>query len=990
MSPSEVAMPIQAPGAYHRPGAVTGLLMLRSRPSERAARGKEHMDLKMRLRGFASIVVAGGLLLCGAVSTAGAADAPKPKEPTKEEAEFFEKKIRPVLAESCYKCHSAEAKTNKKLKGKFYADTWEGLAKGGDSGEPGIVPGDPDKSMVIKAMRYQHTGDEESLNMPPKAKDGTGGKLKDEVIKDFEKWVKSGAAYPKAKEGAKKEGEKKAAADGKDHWSFQPPKEPTVPEVKATASAGWAKNEIDKFVAAKLEAKGLTPSPLAPRGLLIRRATFGLHGLPPTPHEVEAFEKDASPDAWEKVVDRLLASPRYGERWGRHWLDVARYSDTKGYVFQEERRYPYAYTYRDYVIRAFNDDLPYDQFLIHQIAADKLELGNDKRPLAAMGFLTLGRRFLNNLPDIVDDRIDVVTRGTMGLTVSCARCHDHKYDPITAKDYYALYGVFASSTEPKDLPQIEETQSTPASLAFEKELKARQAAAEAFLQEKLKETLAKARTEQAVTEYLLLAMTEGRPEESKLPKGFEANRTLQRRWKEFLDRRDHEAVFGAWREYAKIPADGFGAKATAVTDQLFGSAESAKASNPLVVEAFAGKPPASLREAAERYAALITKFDKSEPLGKAEEEAFRQVLNGPNSPLAVPPGDASRLLRRDQRDQYQALRRKVDEFSATNPNAPARAMVLQDIPNPGDYPVLVRGNPNNPGTIVPRRFLSVIAGENAERWTNGSGRLELAKSIASKTNPLTARVMVNRVWLRHFDEGIVRTPSDFGTRSDPPTHPELLDWLAVRFMEDGWSVKKLHKRILMSATYQQASDDRPECKSADPENLLVWKQNRQRLDFEAMRDSLLYATGRLDTTIGGRPVDIVDAGATRRTVYGSIDRQNLPAMFRSFDFASPDAHSPQRFQTTVPQQALFFMNSPFVHNQAKQLVKREEVASKQEPAERIGTLYRLLYGREATAEEVALGTEFVAAEEKAGTGKLSPWEKYALVLLESNEFVFVD
>ena len=580
----------------------------------------------------------------------------------------------------------------------------------------------------------------------------------------------------------------------------------------------------------------------ADRRTLIRRATFDLTGLPPEPADVEAFVKDPAPDAWEKVIDRLLASPRYGERWGRHWLDVARYADTKGYVFQEERRYPFAYTYRDYVVRAFNSDLPYDRFVIQQIAADRLPLGDDKRPLAALGFLTLGRHFLNSTPDIIDDRIDVVMRGLQGLTVGCARCHDHKFDPIPMRDYYSLYGVFASSVEPRDLPVLSTPDPTPAYLAYEKELKTLQQAVADFEQKNKAE--------------------------------------LQKRNRKFQEER-------------------------------------------------------------------------------------RQLQN------------------------------KVDKLKATHPGAPPQAMVLNDAPHPVEPVVFLRGNPNNRGPAVPRQFLEVLAGDVRRPFTDGSGRPELARAIASKDNPLTARVLVNRVWLHHFGQALVRTPGDFGLRGDAPTHPELLDYLSLAFMDDGWSMKKLHRLILGSATYQQsctslAPRGRGQGVGAeDVDNRLLSHQNRQRLDFEALRDSLLWASGRLDTSVGGAPVDITAAPFShRRSVYGFIDRQNLPGLFRSFDFASPDTCTPQRHVTTVPQQALFLMNAPFVVEQAKALAARADVIGPSDTAKRVDALYRLLYGRAPDADELRMGQRFLASEsaEKA----MTTWERYCQVLLLANEFAFVD
>jgi mono/diheme cytochrome c family protein len=731
----------------------------------------------------------------------------------RQAGEFFESKVRPILAESCFSCHGPD-----KQKGGLRLDSRAALLRGA-GGDPVVVPGDPDKSPLVKAIR--HEGD---TKMPPKTQ------LPAPAIEALTAWVKMGVPWPEAA-GAKTLSTV-AEARAK-HWAFRPVTRPSPPAVKGD----WARTPLDRFILAKLEEQGLQPAPAADRRTLIRRASIDLTGLPPAPGEVDAFVNDRSADAWEKVIDRLLASPRYGERWGRHWLDVARYSDTKGYVFEEERRYPFAYTYRDYVIRAFNDDLPYDQFVIQQIAADKLPPGADKRPLAAMGFLTLGRRFLNSAPDIIDDRIDVVMRGLQGMTVGCARCHDHKFDPIPMKDYYSLYGVFASSVEPKELPVLATPEPTPEYLAYEKELKA---------------------LEQAVKDY---------------------------------------------------------------------------------------------------------------------EEKNKEELQKRN---------------RKFRDELKKLQSKVEKHKATHPGAPPQAMLLVDAPQPVQPVVFLRGNPNNRGPSVPRQFLEVLAPAPRKPFTEGSGRLELAKAIASKDNPLTARVMVNRVWQYHFGHGLVRTPGDFGLRGDPPTHPELLDHLASSFMDGGWSVKKLHKTIMLSATYQQSSEpNQSEAQAKDVENRLLSHQNRQRLDFEAMRDSLLWASGRLEPKVGGVAVDITTAPFSgRRSVYGFIDRQNLPGLFRAFDFASPDTSTAQRHVTTVPQQALFLMNAPFVVEQAKALAARPDLAARKTTDERIGYLYHLLYGRAPDGEEMALGRRYV---ESAPSEKLlSPWEKYCQVLLLSNEFVFVD
>jgi hypothetical protein len=755
-------------------------------------------------------------------------------EPGPEAVEFFEKKVRPLLADHCYKCHG-----EKKQMAGLRLDTADGLRKGTDEG-PVVVPGDPTKSPMVKAVRRE--GDHP---MPPKEP------LPAEAVAALSEWVKAGAPYPAAMSGATQID----LSAAKSHWAFRPVQDPPVPGTKVPAA-----NPIDRFLLARLEERGLTFAPPADKRTLVRRAYFDLIGLPPTFAEIEAFVNDPSPGAYEKLIDKLLASRHYGERWGRYWLDVARYGDSKGYVFTEERKYPFSYTYRDYVIRSFNEDKPFDRFVLEQLAADKLPLGDDKRPLAALGFLTLGRRFMNNVHDVIDDRIDVVTRGLMGLTVTCARCHDHKYDPIPQADYYSLYGVFASSVEPKDLPLIGEVRRSKEYDEFEAELKKR---------------------EQALADF----------------------RT----------------------------------KRTAA---------------------------------------------KSAALGG---------LGGPG---------AAATLRRPERlfnrvDRYEATKfqRKIDELKANSPAAPPRAMVINDATSPTEPVVFLRGNPNSPGQHVPRRMPAVVAGPDRKPFADGSGRLELARAIASPDNPLTARVFVNRVWAYHFGKPLVATPSDFGTRSDPPTHPELLDWLAKRFVEDGWSVKKLHKRMMLSAAYQQVSDTRPELTQADPENRLLGRMNRKRADFEYLRDSLLAVAGKLDPTVYGRSVDLFARPFThRRSVYAFIDRQNLPGTLRTFDFANPDLHSPQRPVTTVPQQALFLMNSPFVADQARAVAARRDVVWALTAGERMRRTYRAVLGRDPTPDELALAKEFVASagEVNPTAGRLAPWELFAQVLMMSDEFAFVD
>ncbi|MGB7158868.1 MAG: PSD1 and planctomycete cytochrome C domain-containing protein, partial [Tepidisphaeraceae bacterium] len=891
---------------------------------------------------FASFLTLAAVLLPAALSRAAdEVPAENPTDPAK--VEFFEKKIRPVMVERCYSCHSAEAK---KVKAKFKLDTRADLLKGGEEYDGKVIDTKkPAESVLLKMIKRV----DDDHAMPPKEKD----KLSEDQVKDFEEWVKMGVPYAKdAKKAAaanaptSQPSASAAEPHARAHWSFQPPKTHKAPEPAASAAAlGWVRTDIDRFVLAKLNEKGLAPSKLADKRTLIRRATFDLIGLPPSVAQIEAFEADQSADAFDKVIDRLLASPHYGERWGRHWLDVARYADTKGYLFEEERRFPFSYTYRDWVIQAFNSDLPYDQFIVHQIAADRLDLGDDKRPLAALGFLTLGRRFLNNPHDIIDDRIDVVTRGTMGLTVSCARCHDHKYDPIPTADYYSLYGVFASSQEPKELPLINSPNSAEYA-AFKKELAEREAELEQFRQSRHTERVAAMKSAQTLSSFIQAAM-EVRSREGERRKGiadkYNVNRFVTQRWTARLEGATNgggDPVLSPLLTLADVSGRSLKSGSQVLAEQIVTGRLLAKPLNPLVAAQVLIVPTSSLKELADRYGALLATFDKAEVLPDADREAIRQILRGDSAPNNVAMADLTKILDQADVSKINALSQKRDAVVVSHPGSPPKAMAMED--GAVVEPVIFkRGNAANRGDAVPRQFLEILSpADQREPFKNGSGRLELAKAIASKDNPLTARVMVNRVWLHHFGAGIVRTPSDFGTRGEPPTHPLLLDYLARTFMDDpstssgqapstasgqapsagsgqgcGWSVKKLHRLIMRSAVYQQASDPNAEAFAVDPENRLLWRMNRRRMDFESLRDSLLFAAGQLDRSVGGRPVDIASAAATRRTVYGFIDRQNLPGMFRTFDFASPDATVSQRFNTSVPQQALFMMNSPFVLQQ---------------------------------------------------------------------------
>ncbi len=800
---------------------------------------------------------------------------------------------------------------------------------------------------------------------------------------------------------------KGVAADRDKHWAFQPVKQPSLPEVE---NEEWIENGIDAFVLDRLERNGLTPSPEADRRTLLRRLSFDLVGLPPNPHQIDAFLGDDSPEAYRRLVDRLLASPRYGERWGRHWLDVARYADTKGAVFQEEDRYPFAYTYRDYVIEAFNRDLPFDRFIKEQLAADKLKLGEEPTELAALGFLTVGRRFLNDKHEIIDDRIDVTTRGFMGLTVVCARCHDHKYDPIPTEDYYSLYGVFDSSEEPESYPLLKEPGATPGYERYKAGLEKRRAKLDEFkratrdqIQNEVRAQVGQYLVQVAAKEYSGKAL---KPAEVGKLRGRMINE-----WGRYLKTEtgpDHP-IFGLWHRFASLDAQAFPRDAKGLIERVNGAV------NPLIQEAFAELSVESMNDVARAYGKLLRethqawqtfkkeseKNDQGPPAQFEEpaKEAVRQILYGAGSPTRFNAEKAADFYKRAERDKQRKLKRKIEEWKVSSPNAPPRAMVLKDRPEPHTPHVFKRGNPKQKGKAVPRRFLKVLTdGERKPFSKTDSGRLELAEAITSRQNPLTARVLVNRVWMHHFGEPLVPGPSDFGTRSKPPSHPRLLDYLAAYFMEHDWSLKALHRLILHSNTYRQSSTFRAKASEKDPENRLLWRMNRQRLELEALRDAILSVADRLNRKMGGRPVSIHEPPySRRRSVYAFIERsgydRNFPSLFRIFDLASPDATAPKRPRTVVPQQGLFLMNWPFVINQAKAFAHRPELVKAESKQKRIKRMYELAYGRLPDQWELRKTLAFLNSVQRKGAGngdKPGAWAQFAQALMISNEFLYID
>jgi len=741
-------------------------------------------------------------LLIGAIVLASASG--QAADLTKEELKFFETKIRPVLANNCYKCHSAA----EKVKGGLTVDSKKGLLAGGSSGKPSLVPGKPEKSLLMTAIRYAD-GD---LAMPPNAK------LPDNVIADFERWIKMGAPDPRSGKGV---------ATGADvmkqrmkHWAFLPVnKNPKVPNAR-DSRGGW--NPIDKLVIAALNKEGLKPSPIADRSTLIRRAYFDLIGLPPTPTEYEDH-LTAKGDWYGAMIDKLLGSRHYGERWGRHWLDVARYSDTRGPMNRnrEPANFAFAWTYRDYVINAFNNDKPYDQFIMEQLAVDnpKVKVNANRNKLRpALGFLTLGQRFGGNIHDIIDDRIDVTSKAFLGLTVSCARCHDHKFDPIPTMDYYSWYGIFANS---KDYDFGKEPELNP----------------------------------------------------------------------------DSRKSGRTYSEYYSLL-----------------------------------EPIAQKYEVNEKVMKLSGRERNKRGISRDE---FRKIQNN-----------------------FRGAMRDISSLRGTHPGAPVRVHALYDVKKSRDYKVFNLGDPRSQGEIAPRRFLEVLSqGKKRESYGadgKSSGRYELARDIASKNNPLTARVMINRIWLHHFGETFIPTPEDFGNQSEKPHNQALLDYLARYFMEQqgrdkaAWSIKKIHRLIMTSNTYKQVSLNNARNSVKDPYNKYFWRQNVKRLEFEAIRDSILALGGDLDRKSFGIPTGM---NSYRRSIYNYVDRNGLEETMFAFDMANPDLPTGKRAATTVPLQALFMMNNALVIHQVKNLNAEHRFKMLKTTEARLDYLYERIYQRKPTSAE---------------------------------------
>jgi Protein of unknown function (DUF1553)/Protein of unknown function (DUF1549)/Planctomycete cytochrome C/EF hand len=796
-------------------------------------------------------------------------DAPKEKPPgadtvdpaiTPEQQEFFEAKIRPVLATQCGKCH---ASTAEKLRGGLRLDSRETLRLGGDSG-PAIVPGNPDLSLLIRAIRYR----DDDLRMPPKAK------LPDAVIADFEAWIKLGAPDPRTGPTGVATRSSIDLAKAREFWSFRPPKKSAPPAVER---ADWTRGDIDRFLLAALESRGLAPVDDADRRRLFRRVTFDLIGLPPTPEELDTFLGDDSSEAFGKVVDRLLASPQFGERWGRHWLDVARFAESSG---KTNFTYPQAWRYRDWAIASFNADKPFDQFVREQIAGDLLPADDDRTradQIIATGFLALGSKAHDAenrgqfVLDVVDEQIEATTRAFLGLTVACARCHDHKIDPISQRDYYALSGIFRS------------TQTCSGTLA-----------------------------------------------------GVFPN-------------------FNASPLIELPPGAGV----------------------PPAVPALTVAQRATMED---RLAALVRERD------------------------SIPPGEANRDRLRRANSMIATLRyRLLIDRPGASPRA--FAMGVRERDEAVDSRLYVRGELDQPGEVVPRGLVPVVCAETSAPIAAGSGRRELADWVASPENPLTARVIVNRVWLHLFGRGLVPTPDNFGAAGQRPTHPELLDTLAVDFMADGWSIKRLIRRIVLSRAYGLDSSHDPHNFDTDPDNALVWRMSKRRLDAEVLRDALLFVSGRLapEPPVGSAVartgeglafflrVAGLDASDLHRSVYLPVVRDGVLESLSLFDFADPSLVTGERTTTTGPAQALYFMNSTLVSRQADALAERVR-AFGGEDAQQVDRAYRLALARLPTAGERERALSFLrnfAARAGSTDPARAAWSAFCQALFASAEFRYL-
>jgi mono/diheme cytochrome c family protein len=920
--------------------------------------------------------------------------------PSSDANDFFENKVRPLLAENCYACH-----TNLESGG-LRVDSRDALIKGGTSG-PALTPGDPEKSLLIQAIRQ--TGD---LKMPK------GGKLKADQIQALADWVKMGAPWPASANQLPVSTAPKYVITPKQRafWSFQQLKSPLIPQVK---DKSWAKTDIDHFVLAKLEAEDLKPVAPADRRTLIRRATLDLTGLPPTPEEVEAFVSDKSPKAFEKVVDRLLASPQYGERWGRHWLDVVRYAedDVRGLDPKRRGYMPFngAYVYRDWVIKSFKEDMPFDLFVKAQIAGDLLDQKLRKQTIPGTAMLGQGPWWwdqaepVQGRADERNERIDVVTRGILGLTVGCARCHNHKYDPISQEDYYSLSSIFLNTTY-KQYPVVSSS-STALWGEQQKKIDDREEELQEFLSQQ--STLYSEVLAHKASKYLVAAWkVTGDPKEEadKAAAEEKVDPEMLQRWIKFLHKPPkHYPYLHDWQDMVKAGGTADQAKFLADDFQnlvlsILVDAKTLEEEN-AIIKAKAGVRKKPRRDAYPNEFKTEDQFCpgcnlelKTMPLERTNLylDLFKFDLDSDSAErpkpglLSLRTWDLERHFSAETTEYVASLRSEIEALEKAQVPFPFLHGVC-DTKTMQTMHVNVRGNPHSLGEEVAPRFLAVLSPPGATPFSKGSGRLELAQAIVQ--SPLTARVLVNRVWRWHFGTGVVDTPSNFGQMGERPTNPELLEYLAKSFVDHGMSIKALHREIMLSSVYELSSESSAVNAKKDPANRFYWRANRRRLDAEAIRDSMLAVSGALDLKKAGGPSTDFSADNDRRTVYCKVSRYRLDNFLQVFDFPNPSFTAEKRFVTNVPLQSLYFMNSSFVYRQAERLAKRV-YDSGNDPA-RISKAYQLLFGRTPTEAEIKAALDFFQANPEAAGNQVAGqpptvWNQYVRVLLSSNEFEFVN
>ncbi len=923
-------------------------------------------------------------------------------EPTTAQVDFFEKKIRPILVEQCYRCHSEAAARNKKLKGGLLLDAREGLKAGGDSG-PALVPGNPEASLLIKTLRYEN-----DVKMPPK------GKLPDAVIADFAAWVKMGAPDPRGGTVVKKQ-VGLSFAEGRQFWSYRPVSNPTIP---AVAARDWPVNDLDRFILAALEAKRLQPSADADRPTLARRLYYDLLGMPPTPAEVDAFVQDRDPAAYEKLVDRLLASPAFGERWGRHWLDIARFAESvtlRGFIFQESWRY------RDYVIDCFNRDVPFDRFVKEQLAGDLLPAATPEerqRQIVATAFLVMGNTNLEEQDkkqlrmDVVDEMLDVISKGFLAQTVTCARCHDHKFDPIPTRDYYALAGILrnARAMEHANVSRWIEVP-LPLDPVREAEVKKHEAKV-AALQAKIK--AARSLAGKGKPTQRVLAVKD-------LP-GIVVDDAQAKKVGEWMNSVFSGSYIGTG--YAHDKNEGKGQKTITFQPELTATGRyevrlayspGGNRANAVPVTVFSAEgektiqvdmttpPPLDGRFLSlgefrfERTGQSFVLISNEGTRGHVTADAvvFLPVEREgrPQTPASKP--KPSSAAKKQPEGELKALEEELKRLQKAGPHRPVAMSVLEE-KTIEDARIHIRGLVGNQGEVVPRGFLQVACyGTIPHVPPNQSGRKELAEWIASRDNPLTARVIVNRTWHWLFGDGLVRTVDNFGTTGERPSNPELLDHLATRFMQDGWSMKKLIRAIVLSRTYRQSSmvASRSPLLRVDPENRLFGRTNRRRLEAECLRDTILCVSGKLNLERGGRsyPATLTaDYGYRhtdlRRSVYLPVFRNALPELFEVFDFADPSMVVGRRNSSTVAPQALYLLNNSFPIEQARFAAERLLGEKLLDDQTRLTRAYRLCLGRTPTAGEQAVAERFL----KRNRDPKEAWAALFQMLFASADFRHVN